>query len=181
MRFVPTSVTGAYVIEPAKIRDERGFFARGWCEEEFRSAGLCTIIKQSNMAANPLAGTLRGLHFQRAPHEEVKVVRCVKGAIFDVVVDLRPASPSYLKWYGVELNDQNDLALYVPCGCATGYLTLVADAAMQYHTSERYAPSFASGVRFDDPAIGIAWPIEPTLISAQDRSWPYLAQADKPQ
>lgn len=175
MRFIATNVEGAHVIEPHKIKDERGFFARAWCEDEFERAGLCAVIKQSNMAFNPAAGTLRGLHYQRAPHEEVKVVRCVKGAIFDVVVDLRPGSRTYLKWHGVELTDDNDLALYVPAGCATGYLTLVPNAAMQYHTSERYVPEAATGVRYDDPAVGIEWPTPPTLISQQDRAWPYIS------
>jgi dTDP-4-dehydrorhamnose 3,5-epimerase len=174
MRFIATNVEGAYVIEPHKIKDERGFFARAWCEDEFTRAGLSAVIKQSNMALNPAAGTLRGLHYQRAPYEEVKVVRCVKGAIFDVVVDLRPASPTYLRWQGVELNDESDLALYVPAGCATGYLTLVPNAAMQYHTSERYVPESATGVRYDDPAIGIEWPMRPSLISQPDRAWPHL-------
>lgn len=174
MRFVRTNVVGAYVIEPHKIEDERGFFARAWCEDELSEAGLCPTIKQSNMAASRLKGTLRGLHLQRTPHEEVKFVRCVRGAIFDVVVDLRPDSPTYLKWHGVELNDTADLALYVPAGCATGYITLVDGAAIHYHTSEKFNTAAATGIRFDDPAIGIEWPLEPVVISAQDRTWPYI-------
>lgn len=174
MRFVQTRVEGARVIEPHKIGDERGFFARAWCEDELRDAGLCAKIRQSNMASSKARGTLRGLHFQRPPHEEVKFVRCVKGAIYDVVVDLRPDSATYLKWDAIELNDTNHLALYVPAGCATGYITLVDNAAIHYHASEKYNPGSATGICFDDPSVGIEWPIEPTVISEQDRAWPYL-------
>lgn len=176
MRFIETDVEGAYVIEPSKIGDERGFFARAWCQDTFREAGLCSTIRQSNMAVSRSLGTLRGLHYQRPPFEEVKVVRCFKGAMFDVVVDLRPDSPTYLKWHGVELNDSNHLALYVPERCATGYLTLVDDTAMEYYTSQVYDPASATGVRFDDPLIGISWPLEPTVMSSQDESWAYLTR-----
>jgi dTDP-4-dehydrorhamnose 3,5-epimerase len=174
MRFVRTNVEGAYVVEPHKIEDERGFFARAWCEDELAEAGLCPRIKQSNMASSRAKGTLRGLHLQRSPHEEVKFVRCVKGAMFDVVVDLRPDSPTYLRWDGVELNDTNHLALYVPAGCATGYITLVDDTAMHYHASETFDAASATGIRFDDPIIDIEWPIEPTTMSVQDRTWRYI-------
>lgn len=174
MRFVRVDVEGAYVIEPYRIEDERGFFARAWCENELSEAGLCASIRQSNMALSHARGTLRGLHFQRAPHEEVKIIRCVKGAIFDVVVDLRPDSTTYLKWDSVELNDANHLALYVPAGCATGYITLMDDSAIHYHTSQAFNAGSATGIRFDDPSIGIQWPMEPTVMSVQDRTWPYL-------
>ena len=175
MRFIATAVQGAFVIEPHKIEDERGFFARAWCEEEFRDADLVASIVQSNMAVSRIRGTLRGLHYQRAPDEEVKVVRCIKGSMFDVVVDLRQESQTYLKWYGLELNDANNLALYVPAGCATGYITFEDGTAMHYHSSTYFSPGTATGIRFDDPAIGIGWPIEAVVISEQDRTWPYLS------
>jgi dTDP-4-dehydrorhamnose 3,5-epimerase len=178
MRFIETAISGAFVVEPRKIEDERGFFARAWCRDTALSAGLVGDFKQCNMAASRRSHTLRGLHFQRAPYEEVKVVRCTRGAIFDVVVDLRPDSPTYRKWHGVELTDANHLALYVPAGCATGYLTLADDTAIFYHTSEIYDQKSATGVRFDDPAFGIAWPAQPRVLSAQDRSWPHLDAAD---
>ncbi len=172
MNFVANNVEGCYVIEPHKIVDERGYFARAWCADELRQAGLDDHISQSNMAWSPHQGTLRGLHFQLGPHAETKILRCVRGSIFDVVVDLRPESPSYCQWFGVELNPQNACAIYVPKGCATGYLTLVDDAEIYYHTSAAFAPESASGVRFDDPAFAIEWPRAVEVISDADKSWP---------
>lgn len=167
-----TAVAGAYVIEPQRIRDDRGFFARLWCADELSSKGLSTAIRQTNIGVSTRKGTLRGLHYQRDPYAEVKIVRCPRGAVFDVVLDLRPQSPTYLRWHGVELNQENALALYVPEGCATGYLTLSDDAEIYYHASVAYHPASATGVRFDDAAFGIVWPAAPTVMSAQDRAWP---------
>ncbi|MEM8984898.1 MAG: dTDP-4-dehydrorhamnose 3,5-epimerase [Pseudomonadota bacterium] len=175
MEFQPVGINGAYLVVPRKIGDERGFFARAWCEDEYREAGLNATIVQSNMAVSAQAGTLRGLHFQSEPHREVKIVRCVRGAMFDVIVDLRPDSSTYRQWFGAVLDTDNHHALYVPEGCATGYMTLVDDTEMYYHTTARYAPEHASGVRFDDPAFGIDWPREPTVVSDQDRAWPHVA------
>ena len=172
MEFLPVSIDGAYLVAPKKIGDERGFFARAWCEDEYRDAGLHASIAQSNMAVSAAAGTLRGLHYQTAPHQEVKIVRCVRGAIFDVIVDLREDSPTFNQWFGTELNTDNHHALYVPEGCATGYITLVNDTEIYYHTTARYAPSHATGVRYDDPFFGIKWPIPPTVVSDQDQQWP---------
>jgi dTDP-4-dehydrorhamnose 3,5-epimerase len=172
MLFHDTPVEGAYVIEPHRITDDRGFFARLWCTAELGQRGLSTTICQTNIGVSTRKGTLRGLHYQRAPHAEVKIVRCPRGAVFDVVVDLRPQSPTYLRSHGVELNQDNGLALYVPEGCATGYLTLTDDAEIYYHTSATYNPGAATGVRFNDPAFGIAWPGVPTVMSAQDAAWP---------
>lgn len=172
MEFAETPVAGAYVIDVKRLGDERGYFGRLWCEREMREQGLVAHIKQSNIGFSPLAGTLRGLHYQTPPHEEIKIVRCTRGAVFDVVVDLRPDSPTFKKWYGLELNPDNASMLYVPEGCATGYLTLQPDSEIYYHTSAFYAPDHATGVRHDDPAFGIEWPGEPAVMSDADKSWP---------
>ena len=172
MKFSPTRVDGAWLIEPEPIRDDRGFFARLWCEDALREHGLNAVIAQTNVGFSDRQGTLRGLHLQSAPHAEVKLVRCTRGAAFDVVVDLRPDSPTYCAWWGTTLNPENRAALYVPEGCATGYLTLTADTEVYYHTSAPYAPDAAWGVRWNDPTFAIEWPAEPELLSAQDRDWP---------
>lgn len=172
MRFHETPIEGAWVLEPQRITDARGFFARLWCETELARQGLSTAIRQTNIGVSTRKGTLRGLHFQRAPHAEVKLIRCPRGAIFDVIVDLRPQSPTFMRWHGVELTQENCLALYVPVGFAQGYLTLRDDTEIYYHTSESYQPTSATGVRYDDPAFGIAWPAPVEVISDQDRSWP---------
>jgi dTDP-4-dehydrorhamnose 3,5-epimerase len=172
MEFIETPIAGAYVIEVKRIGDERGFFGRLWCRREVRDLGLDAEIVQSNIGFNFKAGTLRGLHYQRPPHEEIKIVRCPRGAIFDVLVDLRPSSPSYRRWFGIELNQENAKMLLVPRGCATGYLTLRDDTEMYYHATEFFHPQSATGVRYDDPAFGIAWPSKPQMISDNDRNWP---------
>lgn len=172
MEFTETPVAGAYVIDVKRLGDERGFFGRLWCEREMAEMGLVAKIAQSNIGFSPTAGTLRGLHYQTPPHEEVKIVRCTRGAVFDVVVDLRPDSPTFKRWYGLELNPDNASMLYVPEGCATGYLTLKPDSEIYYNTSAPYAPDHATGVRHDDPAFGIEWPGRPVVMSDADRAWP---------
>lgn len=172
MIFEETVIAGAYLIRPDRIEDERGFFARIFCAEEFETAGLSTEIVQRNMSVSHEKGTLRGLHYQSSPHAEVKVVRCPRGAIFDVAVDLRPESPTFKQWVGVELTEANHHMLYVPEGCAQGLLTLTDHTEIYYHTSAAYAPHAATGVRFDDPAFAIRWPEEIRSISDQDQSWP---------
>lgn len=172
MLFTETPVAGAMIIEVRRIGDDRGYFGRLWCEREMAEQGLVSTIKQSNVGFSPRKGTLRGLHYQRAPHEEVKIVRCTRGRVFDVVVDLRPDSPSYMAWHGVELTPENGKMLYVPEGCATGYFTLEDDSEIYYNTSEFYAPDAATGVRWNDPAFGIEWPGEPVVMSDNDVSWP---------
>ena len=171
MKFTETSVQGAYVLDVNRIGDDRGYFGRLWCEKEMQDKGLVSVIKQSNIGFSPMAGTLRGLHYQKSPHQEVKIVRCTRGAVFDIVVDLRKDSPSYTKWFGLELNPDNASMLYVPQGCATGYLTLLPDSEIYYHTSEFYAPKHATGVRFDDPAFNIEWPGEAKTLSDNDVAW----------
>ena len=173
MIFRSTPIPGAWIVEPEARADERGFFARSWCRREFEARGLAPDFAQVNIGYNFKKGTLRGLHFQTSPWQEVKLVRCTWGAIYDVMVDLRPDSPTYKQWVGVELTEDNHQLLYVPEGCAQGYQTLIDDTEMCYQTSQFYAPDAASGVRFDDPAFGIVWPLPATLISKADRSWPY--------
>lgn len=174
MDFEPCEISGAYLIRPRKIEDDRGYFARAWCEREFLEHGLQVHIKQSNMAVTKCRGTLRGLHFQTAPHEEVKILRCVRGEIFDVIVDLRKDSSTYLKWQGFTLNPGNGNAIYVPEGCATGYMTLADDTEIYYHTTAEFAPDNATGVRYDDPAFAIEWPMAAVIVSPQDASWDYV-------
>jgi dTDP-4-dehydrorhamnose 3,5-epimerase len=170
--FTKLDIAGAYVIEPTRREDERGFFARLWCAHTMRDHGLGSDISQINTAVSPKERTLRGLHYQLAPHAEVKVVRCVRGAVYDVVVDLRPQSSSYRRWAAAELSAANGRVMYVPEGCAHGYLTLASDTELIYLTSRPYAPEAARGVRFNDPAFSIEWVGEPAIVSEADRSWP---------
>ena len=172
MRFTDTPVDGAYVIDVDRIGDSRGYFGRLWCANELAAKGLNPNIAQVNIGFSEQAGTLRGLHFQKSPHEEVKIVRCTRGSVFDVVVDLRPDSPTFKRWYGIELNPDNASMLYVPEGCATGYITLEKNSEIYYLTSDFYAPDAAFGVRYDDPAFDIQWPMAPTVLSDNDTSWP---------
>lgn len=172
MIFSAGAVEGAFAIELEPRRDARGWFARTWCERELADHGLVARIAQVNAQWSPQPGTLRGLHFQEPPHAEVKIVRCTRGGVYDVVVDLRPASPTFLRWMARELTPDNGLMLYAPEGCAHGYLTLERDSEVTYLTSACYAPEAARGVRFDDPAFGIDWPAPVRVVSDQDRSWP---------
>jgi len=172
MIFTETKLKGAYVIDIKKIEDERGFFARGWCQDEFETHNLNPQIVQLNIGFNPRRGTLRGMHFQIAPKEEAKLVRCTRGAIYDVIIDLRPNSPTHRQWLGVELTEANYRMLFAPEGFAHGYQTLSDNTEIYYQTSEFYAPKLASGVCFDDPAFGIAWPVPIEIISKQDQNWP---------
>lgn len=172
MIFLPTPIPGAHVVRMKKISDHRGYFARGWCTEEFRAQGLNPAMVQLNVGRSEQPGTLRGLHFQTAPHTEAKFIRCVRGAVYDVVVDLRPDSPGFGRWYGIELTADNDTMLYAPEGCAHGYQTLSGGAEIYYLTTAPYAASAASGVRYNDPAFNIAWPLPVTAISDADAAWP---------
>ena len=170
--FTHGSVQGAFVINLERRLDDRGYFSRLWCVDELQSEGLLGRIAQINTGVSWRKGTLRGMHFQTAPHQEVKVVRCVRGAVFDVVVDLRPDSSTYRGWMGVELTAENSKLMYVPEGCAHGYQTLADDTELIYLTSTPYAQGSANGVRFDDPTFAIEWPAPVTVISHQDRTWP---------
>lgn len=172
MIFEPTALPRVFVVEPEPHADERGFFARTYCADEFRANGLDPRIAQCSTSFNARAGTLRGLHYQRAPYGEVKLVRCTMGAIFDVVIDLRPASPTYCQWVGAELTAENGRALYVPEGCAHGFLTLLDSSEVYYQISQPYRPEAGAGVRWDDPAFGVKWPSAPTVIAERDASYP---------
>jgi dTDP-4-dehydrorhamnose 3,5-epimerase len=175
MRFTPTKLAGAVVLEPDRLTDDRGHFARTWCVNEFAAAGLTATWVQSSVAYNRRRGTLRGMHYQTAPHEETKLVRCTRGAAYDVVVDLRPDSPTYRRWVAVELTAENGVALYVPGGFAHGYQTLTDDTELSYLMSEFYHPELARGVRWDDPAIGIDWPpCANRIIAVRDLAFPDL-------
>ncbi|MBN9442250.1 dTDP-4-dehydrorhamnose 3,5-epimerase [Bosea sp. (in: a-proteobacteria)] len=174
MHFAKTNIPGVVVIDPAPHADARGRFMRAWCLKEFAEHGIVFDPVQANLGFSTKRGTVRGMHFQEAPAREAKLVRCTRGAIFDVVLDLRPESPSYGNWHGVELSGDNGRMLYLPEGCAHGYQTLQPDTEMHYMTSAFYTPAAAKGVRFDDPAFGIAWPLAITEISEQDRNWPLM-------
>ncbi len=173
MIFTETPLPGAYVVDVDPRSDERGFFARAWDRNEFAERGLETEIAQCNLSFNHAGGTVRGMHFQRAPHAEVKLIRCTRGAIFDAIVDLRPESPTYTRWFGVELSAENRRWLYVPRGFAHGYQTLADETETFYQVSEFYAPHAERGVRWDDPAFGIKWPLrDEAFLSEKDGSWP---------
>jgi dTDP-4-dehydrorhamnose 3,5-epimerase len=171
MIFTETGLKGAFLVDIEKHADERGFFARAWCRREFEARGLNPELAQSNISFNPRRRTLRGLHFQARPHEEAKLVRCTRGAIFDVIVDLRPGSPTFTRPFGTELTADNRRMLYAPEGFAHGFLTLVDATEVFYHISAFYEPSSQRGVRWNDPAFSIAWPVEPRLISERDRGF----------
>lgn len=174
MKFIETRLAGAFVVEPEPFEDERGSFQRVWCANEFAEHGLTTTPAQANLSTNHVAGTLRGLHLQLPPKAETKLVRCTKGAIWDVIVDLRPDSPSYLEHTGVRLSEENRLALYVPELFAHGYQTLENGAEALYQVSQFYAPGFERGIRWNDPALGIEWPLDVDVISEKDAGWPDL-------
>ena len=171
MIFTETAVDGAWLVAAEPVEDSRGFFARTWCEREFGSRGLADRWAQCSISFNHKRGTLRGLHYQRAPHAEAKLVRCTMGALYDVVVDLRPQSPSFKKHVGVELSATNRMMLYVPEGCAHGYQTLQDGTEIFYQISAFYAPDHAAGVRWDDPAFGISWPCPDPILSERDRGY----------
>lgn len=174
MKFQPCSVDGAWVVDLAPHNDERGHFARAWCSVEFAQQGIDFVPLQANILLSRRAGTLRGLHHQVEPSPEAKLVRCTRGAIFDVVVDLRPQSPTYLKWYGLELSAANGRMLYLPPGCAHGCQSLVDETEIYYMASALFAAKDARGLRYDDPALGIHWPLAVTSLSQQDANWPLL-------
>ena len=174
MRFSDTPIIGAKVIEPDPREDDRGRFMRAWCVQEFADHGVEFLPVQANLGFSRQKGTVRGMHFQEAPALEAKLIRCTRGAIFDVVLDLRAGSPSYGRWYGTELSASNGRMLYLPQLCAHGYQTLEEDTEMYYMTSAFYSPNAARGVRFDDPAFNIEWPLPTTAISNQDQNWPLI-------
>ncbi len=172
MKFLPLAIPGAFVIEPERIEDERGFFARTFCREEFAARGLSGDLAQSSISFNAAKGTLRGLHYQTAPHQEAKLVRCTHGAIRDVIVDLRRDSPAFLRWVATELTAVSSNAVYVPEGCAHGFLTTVDESEVLYQMSTPFHEASAAGVRWNDPAFAIDWRDAVRVISERDRAYP---------
>jgi dTDP-4-dehydrorhamnose 3,5-epimerase len=173
MKFTETALRGAFIIEPERIEDERGFFSRTWCRLEFERYGLNCHLVQCNISFNKRKNTLRGMHYQVAPYEETKLVRCTRGSIFDVIIDLRTDSPTYKRYMHVCLTAENRLMLYIPAGFAHGFQTLEDDSEVFYQMSEFYYPEAARGIRWNDPAFGIMWPdAQDRILSERDRSWP---------
>ncbi len=173
MRFSNTKIPGVILIEPELRADPRGFFTRVFCREEFRAQGLVDHIEQSSLSFNHRRGTVRGMHFQAAPHEETKVVACVEGQIFDVAIDLRPTSPTFGKWFGIELSSKNRRQLYLPASIAHGFQTLEDRSTVLYQISTPFHPESARGIRWNDPKLAIVWPIsEGVIVSDKDRGWP---------
>ncbi|MGI0483655.1 dTDP-4-dehydrorhamnose 3,5-epimerase [Geminocystis sp. CENA526] len=175
MKFIETPLKGSYIIEIEHISDHRGFFARSWCEKEFRDHGLNPNLVQCNISFNAKKGTLRGMHYQIKPHEEAKLVRCTNGAIYDVIIDIRPQSSTFKQWFGVELTAKNYKMLYIPEGFAHGFETLEDDTEVFYQMSEFYHSECARGVRWNDPSFHIEWLLtENLIISEKDQNYPYF-------
>jgi len=172
MHFEETKIPGVLLIDLDRREDHRGFFARSWCQQEFSRHGLNARVVQINVGYTAKRGGMRGMHFQAAPNAEAKTARCTRGAIYDVAVDLRPDSPTFTQWFGAELTAGNHRILHIPEGCAHGYQTLADDTEMEYLTTAFYSPEDASGVRYDDPAFGVVWPLAISSISDADQSWP---------
>ena len=171
MRLEKTAINGVLIARFERHSDERGFFQRTYDRDAFLEAGLADCARQCSLSWNPVKGTLRGLHYQHPPHEETKLVRCLQGRIFDVVADLRHGSPTFTQWIGVELSAANGQALYIPQGFAHGFLTLDEDSLVQYQMAEPFVPGAASGIRWDDPDLGVAWPEAPVLLGEKDKTW----------
>jgi dTDP-4-dehydrorhamnose 3,5-epimerase len=172
MIYTRTALSGAYIIDLERREDERGFFARSWCVREFEEHGLNPRLVQCNISFNARKGTLRGMHFQAAPHEEAKLVRCTQGALYDVIIDIRPDSPTYTRWVGVELTAANRRMLYIPEGFAHGFQTLEDNTEVFYQMSEFHHPESARGFRWNDPAFGISWPLPDSIVSEKDAAYP---------
>jgi dTDP-4-dehydrorhamnose 3,5-epimerase len=170
--FTETKLNGAFILEPQKLEDDRGFFARSWCQQEFEARGLNARVVQCNISFNEKKGTLRGMHYQISPHEEAKLVRCTRGSIYDAIIDLRAESATFKQHLGLVLAAHDHNMLYVPEGFAHGFVTLEDDTEVFYQMSEFYSPEHARGIRWNDPTFGIVWPVVPSTISDQDRSYP---------
>ncbi len=179
MRFTQASIPGVWTIDPDSHEDERGRFFRAWCAREFAEHAISFTPVQANMGFSVRKGTVRGMHFQVAPAPEAKLVRCTRGAMFDVALDLRTDSPTYGQWFGAELSSDNGRSLYLPENCAHGYQTLEDSTEMHYMSSAFYTPNAAKGVRFDDPSFGIEWPEIITVLSEQDRNWPLVERLSR--
>jgi dTDP-4-dehydrorhamnose 3,5-epimerase len=172
MKFEALKINGVWLIEPEVHSDDRGAFRRHFCAREFAERGITPTVAQGNVSENPRAGTLRGFHYQAPPQQEAKTLSCIAGALYDIVVDLRPASPTFMQWVAVELSARDRRSLHVPAGCANAWLTTAPDTVVHYYMSDFYAPAADRGLRYDDPAFGFRWPAAPAVISARDRSYP---------
>jgi dTDP-4-dehydrorhamnose 3,5-epimerase len=172
MKFLPCDIAGAWIIDPTPVEDDRGRFMRAWCRREFAEHGIDFTPVQANVGFSLREGTVRGLHYQIAPALEAKLVRCILGSVFDVVVDLRPSSPTYRSWFGIHLSGHDGRMMYVPEGCAHGCQSTEDNSAIHYMASAPYSPTAVRGVRFNDPALGIRWPLPASSVSEQDRTWP---------
>jgi dTDP-4-dehydrorhamnose 3,5-epimerase len=172
MKFTETKLKGAFIVEIEKLTDDRGFFGRSWCRKEFEAYGLTSRVVQTNVSFNRKKATLRGMHYQIAPHQESKLIRCTRGAIYDVIIDLRSELPTYKQWVGVELTADNYSMLFVPEGFSHGFMTLMDNTEITYQVSEFYTPGSEKGIRFNDPTVRIRWPLEVSVISDKDRTWP---------
>lgn len=179
MKFTETSIPGVWQVDMQRLEDPRGWFARSWCAAEFASQGLVTHIEQCSSSFNKVKGTLRGMHWQARPHMEAKVVRCTRGSVFDVALDLRPESPTYRQWTAAELSSENGRALYIPEGCAHGFQTLEDNTEISYLISTAYHPASSRGCRWDDPSLGVQWPLPHlAILSDKDRQTPLLTQLE---
>jgi dTDP-4-dehydrorhamnose 3,5-epimerase len=178
MIFTESPLSGAYLVELERLGDERGFFARSYCADEFSARGLGPELRQCSVSYNARKATLRGMHYQGAPHEEHKLVRCTAGAIFDVIVDIRASSPTYRQWFGAELSSADRRSMFIPPGFAHGFMTLTDDAEVYYMISVAHAPQSGRGFRWNDPAFAIEWPLQPAVISARDAAYPLLDRPD---
>jgi dTDP-4-dehydrorhamnose 3,5-epimerase len=178
MIFTESPLPGAFLVDMARLEDERGFFARAYCTEEFAARGLGAEMRQCSVSYNRMKGTLRGLHYQSAPHEEHKLVRCTAGAIFDVIVDIRPQSPHYRRWFGTQLTAENRRSLFIPPGYAHGFVTLCDQTEVYYMISASHAPEHSRGYRWNDPAFSIQWPLVPGIVSQRDAQYPLLDVPD---
>jgi dTDP-4-dehydrorhamnose 3,5-epimerase len=172
MKFTETKLKGAFIVEIEKLSDDRGFFARSWCQKEFEAHGLDSNIVQANVSYNHQKGTLRGMHYQIEPYQECKLIRCTRGAIYDVIIDLRTDSPTYKQWTGVELTADNYTLFFVPQDFAHGFQTLIDETEITYQVSQFYTPGSERGIRFDDRVFNIRWPQEVTILSEKDKTWP---------
>ena len=172
MKYNSTDIDGLYYVDIDRLKDERGFFGRAFCRQEFEEIGLDSEVCQANISYNESAGTLRGMHYQKSPYQESKFIRCIRGSIYDVVIDLRKNSPTYCHSFGIELNDENRTALFVPEDFAHGFVTLTDDTEVIYMVSQSYVPNAEEGIRWDDPFFAIDWPINPSLVSSKDAQWP---------
>lgn len=179
MKFHAQKIRGMFLIEPESFSDERGMFRRHFCEREFAAHGISTVIRQCNVSENRAGHTLRGLHYQLPPHSEGKTVSCLRGAIYCVVADLRPYSQTYLEWVGAELDERNRLSMYVPSGCANGFLTMEENSMIYYICTNFHEPAAGRGIRYNDPLFGFKWPATPAVISDKDRNYPNYVPAPK--